>query len=161
MSNVLYEIECVFESDIKQIKQIEKICGLSPWSFNEYLTALEQEGYVFLKVRRENKILGFTILRLIKGNNPTPHYKDNLFDLELLNIGVLPDHRNKGLAKLLLKTVVKENHKINNVILEVRISNKNAIEFYQNRGFIILSRRKDLYQHPNEDGLIMNLNLKQ
>ena len=41
--------------------------------------------------------------------------------------------------------------------LEVRASNYDAIALYGSRGFRSVGRRKNYYEHPKEDAIIMTL----
>jgi ribosomal-protein-alanine N-acetyltransferase len=45
------------------------------------------------------------------------------------------------------------------ITLEVRPSNSGAIALYQKFGFAEAGRRKRFYRDPDEDGLILTLNL--
>jgi len=45
------------------------------------------------------------------------------------------------------------------ITLEVRPSNSGAIALYQKFGFVEAGRRKRFYRNPDEDGLILTLNL--
>ena len=45
------------------------------------------------------------------------------------------------------------------ISLEVRPSNTGAIALYQKFGFAEAGRRKRFYRNPDEDGLILTLNL--
>ena len=56
---------------------------------------------------------------------------------KIILIGVDKDYRNKGIGSKLLKRLllIFSLKDINEVELEVRVSNSNAIKFYEKRGF--------------------------
>ena len=74
-------------------------------------------------------------------------------NMDIVNIIIDKDYRNKGYGKELLDYVINNNKDINSIMLEVRESNKNAIEFYKNNNFKIINVRKNYY--GNENALIM------
>lgn len=77
----------------------------------------------------------------------------NLFydRIEIEYIIVPEEYRKKGIGSKLLSEIEKE--KINNITLEVRVSNVNAINFYKKNGYKIEAIRKNYY--GNEDGYLM------
>lgn len=63
-------------------------------------------------------------------------------------------HRRKGIASKLLKRALEIMKKdCNSILLEVRESNKAAIELYKKHGFKEFSRREKYY--VTEDGIMM------
>lgn len=75
-----------------------------------------------------------------------------LYDrIEIEYIIVHDDYRKQGIGSKLLQEI--ENNNINNITLEVRESNVEAINFYKNNGFKIVSIRKNYY--GNENGYLM------
>ena len=71
---------------------------------------------------------------------------------EILNFGVLKEYQKKGIGSLLFDEVLKISEGI--ISLEVRESNINAINFYQNRGFKAVRVRKNYYSN-GEDAYLM------
>lgn len=80
---------------------------------------------------------------------------------EVLNLAVVPEKRRRGLATALLAEVLRllSAAGARKVWLEVRESNQAAIAFYRRHGFEPLGRRRDYYQAPREDALILGRNL--
>ena len=66
------------------------------------------------------------------------------------------NYRKLGIATKLLK-YLEDSHKLDNITLEVRESNKEAIKFYLKNGFKEVTRRKNYYK--DEDGILMIKNL--
>jgi ribosomal-protein-alanine N-acetyltransferase len=71
--------------------------------------------------------------------------------IELEYIWVSFEHRKKGVASKLMDKMIKE--KVNNITLEVRITNEGAIKLYEKYNFKIVSRRDNYY--GNEDAYLM------
>ena len=70
----------------------------------------------------------------------------------ILNFGVLNEYRGKGIGNSLFNEVLNSTEGI--MTLEVRVSNTNAINFYEKRGFKKHSIRKNYYSN-GEDAILM------
>ena len=74
------------------------------------------------------------------------------------NIAVRADYRGNGIADDLLDVFVRFGREhLAFLTLEVRPTNEPAIQLYYKHGFAQVGRRKDYYQHPREDAIIMTL----
>jgi len=71
--------------------------------------------------------------------------------IELEYIWVSFEHRKKGIASKLMDKMIEE--RFNNITLEVRTTNENAIKLYKKYGFKIVSTRSSYY--GNEDAYLM------
>ena len=80
-----------------------------------------------------------------------------LEEVHITNIAVSPDFRRKKIGERLLKQIIDDCYKnmAKYITLEVRVSNKPAINLYEKYGFKSLGVRKGYYQNNNEDALIM------
>ena len=77
---------------------------------------------------------------------------DSIDVYEILAIATIEEYRNKGIAQGLLDKI-----RIKNIFLEVRESNQTAINFYKKNKFKEISIRKNYYSKPNENAIIMKL----
>lgn len=77
---------------------------------------------------------------------------DSIDVYEILAIATVEEYRNKGIAKELLDKI-----KTKDIFLEVRESNKKAINFYKKNNFKQISIRKGYYSDPTEDAIIMKM----
>ena len=80
----------------------------------------------------------------------------------ITNVAVRPDCRKQGVAGKLLQVFLdcaQANH-LAFLTLEVRASNYPAIALYGSRGFRGVGRRKNYYEHPREDAIIMTKELQ-
>jgi len=81
-------------------------------------------------------------------------------EAHITTIGVLSEHRRKGIGELLLIGCIEQAlaSKSRVVTLEVRVSNIEAQGLYKKYGFAIVGQRKRYYSDNNEDALIMTTN---
>lgn len=77
---------------------------------------------------------------------------DSIDVYEILAIATIEEYRNKGIAQELLDKI-----KTKDIFLEVRESNQVAINFYKKNKFKEISIRKNYYSEPNENAIIMKL----
>jgi len=77
---------------------------------------------------------------------------DSIDVYEILTIATIEKYRNKGIAQELLDKI-----KTKDIFLEVRESNQVAINFYKKNKFNQISIRKNYYSEPNENAIIMKL----
>ena len=86
---------------------------------------------------------------------------------DILNIGIDSDFKRQGYGTGLLNHLIEELKKkdIGEILLEVRVGNKSAIQFYKKQGFEEISVRKNYYtknsknQSQREDGIIMSIQI--
>jgi [ribosomal protein S18]-alanine N-acetyltransferase len=141
-------IENLKEKFISEVLQLQSVCKLSYWSEIDYKNEIERKGSFSLVAGYKDRLVGFAILRVTAG------------EAEIYNIAVDPDYRNRGIGKMLLREAINkavQTEKIERIWLEVRESNRDAIRFYQGNGFFVVGRRKNFYAQPNEDALLMVL----
>ena len=85
-----------------------------------------------------------------------------LDELQIINVAVAPEHRGKGLGKVLMhafdELCLKEDIAL--VSLEVRESNSVAIALYRAFGYEVAGKRKGFYRAPTEDALVMLKNCR-
>ena len=88
----------------------------------------------------DNKIVGFIIYSTLYENT------------EIIDIFVSKNYRNKKIGYKLLNKVIQD-HKDNNITLEVNVNNVAAINLYKKLGFEIVATRKGYYN--GIDGYLM------
>ena len=72
------------------------------------------------------------------------------------NVAVRPDCRRQGIADRLLNVFCRfGEEKLAFLTLEVRPSNEAAVALYQKHGFQEAGRRRDYYEAPKEDALLL------
>ena len=137
--------------DIDAIAEIERQSFSEPWSEQTLLSYLEQGCDIFV-VTLDGTVCGFSVLD-----------RSLITEAELYNIAVAPEHRGKGLSRLLMDAMidVARKNSITRIMLEVRASNQTAIALYTAYGFEKVGIRAGYYRHPTENAILMDLMLNQ
>jgi ribosomal-protein-alanine acetyltransferase len=75
---------------------------------------------------------------------------------ELENIVVTRWEQRKGIGEMLLRAFLEEARegRAEAVFLEVRESNRQAMNLYEKAGFIVTGRRPGYYHDPDEDAIL-------
>lgn len=78
-------------------------------------------------------------------------------EIQMLNLAVHPDYRRQGLGRQLVSFLLgqAEEKRKSKVLLEVRVSNQDAIALYRSLSFKVLYRRPGYYEPDGEDALVM------
>lgn len=130
--------------EAKILHDIETKCFSDPWSLSQFeaIESLDCAEYYTAKVGE--KTVGFVGLYLLDVG-------------EIVNISVLPEYRRCGIAAALLERAQHSaaRHGLDKLYLEVRKSNEAAKNLYGKFGFLPVSVRKDYYDLPKEDAVIM------
>ncbi len=166
------------EADLEEVKQIEKESDISIWSLLDYKSEIKRKDGLALVAKEDSKIIGFIIARLIRFRNPTIKSFDQVparkkllgslpileteTEIEIYNIAVKHIYQNQGVGQRLLNRLIDDTatFQSRSIWLEVRESNKNAIKFYKKNKFTEINKRKDFYNNPIEDGIVMKKFLK-
>ena len=142
-----YEIVPMDRSHIDQIAALERECFSTPWTEQMLSDALFDSQASFIVAEAEDgHILGYAGLHVIVDEG----YIDN--------IAVTPDARRHGVASALLDVYCRFGAvNLAFLTLEVRASNTAARALYQKHGYAEVGCRKNYYEHPKEDAIIMTL----
>ena len=126
---------------IEQIFNLEKEIFKSSAFNKSYLDTLIKGDNSFIYVYLiDDKVSGYLMIL------------DSIDVYEILAIATVEEYRNKGIAQKLLNKI-----KTKDIFLEVRESNQVAINFYKKNKFKEISIRKNYYSEPNENAIIMKL----
>ena len=134
--------------DVKTVAKIEKECFSLPWSEASFEDSLAREDTVFL-VCEDLDVVGYIGMYL------------SFEEGEITNVAVTPSYRQRGCGNLLIQAIKEEAkaRAAESVILEVRVSNVPAISLYKKHGFEEIGIRKNFYEHPSEDAIIMKVGI--
>ena len=131
---------------LDEVAELERICFSTPWSRNMLAEELDNLLAAFLVALDDNdRVVGYAGVHVI------------LDEGYITNVAVRPECRQQGIAGKLLQVFLdfaQANH-LAFLTLEVRASNHTAIMLYGSRGFRSVGRRKNYYEHPKEDAIIM------
>ena len=131
---------------LDEVAELERICFSVPWSRNMLAEELDNLLSAFLVALDDNdKVVGYAGVQVI------------LDEGYITNVAVRPECRRQGIAAKLLQVFLDfaKANQLAFLTLEVRASNYDAIALYGSRGFRSVGRRKNYYEHPKEDAIIM------
>jgi len=133
------------EADIASVYEIEKMVFSKPWSEKSFLDSLLDDKNIYLVVKEGNEIVAYCGLWSVMDEG------------YITNVAVKPNYQGKGIGKLMLMKLLELGKKKGLVAftLEVRVGNHVAIKLYNSLGFVDAGVRKNFYEDPVEDGLIM------
>ena len=85
-----------------------------------------------------------------------------LGEVYITNVAVFTSQRKKGIGEKLISKLaeVVNNENADFITLEVRESNAPAIRLYEKCGFEKVGERKNFYEKPCENAVLMTKNLK-
>ena len=135
--------------DFSAIVEIENVTNQLPWTKQQFISSMEV-GHHSLVLEETGMVVGFAI------------YSPIIPESHLLNIAIDPAHQGKGFGKNLLQHVILQNETmgVKIISLEVRVSNKTAINLYENLGFSKDAIRPNYYSgSPKEDALLMSIKI--
>lgn len=125
-------------ADLEAIAAIQSECPeAAHWNAAEYL------GYDLLVAILEGRVVGFLV-----GRNTAPG------ESEILNLAVARGFRRCGMGRELISAFLKRSP--GHVFLEVRSANRVARNFYKSMGFREIALRREYYDKPPDDGVVMN-----
>ena len=132
-------------ADIEQVADIEQACFSTPWSKQGLEDILFREDVLFLVACEGDEVLGYVGVYC------------SFDEGEITNVAVALDKRRQKVAEHLLDELIIRlgERQIERIVLEVRVSNRPAIELYKKFGFVNVGTRKNFYQKPTEDAWIM------
>ena len=131
--------------DLPAILTIERGSFSDPWSATTFAETLASPADRCLVATQDGSVVGYGIVRQL---GP---------EAELLNVAVHPSSRRQGLGDALLAEILfgVDAQGGVTVFLEVRASNLAAETLYRRHGFLPVGRRRDYYEAPREDALLM------
>jgi [ribosomal protein S18]-alanine N-acetyltransferase len=145
VSGLGLSLRLLSEQDLPAVMELERSVHSHPWRESSFVNCLTGRQRCWLAEHKQ-QLAGYVVITHAGG------------DAELLNIAVSPKYQRKGIGSLLLQ------HAVNCVVghadmlfLEVRVSNRKAIELYSKEGFFEVGNRKNYYPTLNgyEDALLM------
>lgn len=141
------KIEPIREIDLPEIMAIENATFPMPWPESSFLYELRKNKDVasLMVARLDNLLVGYVCYWLI--------FKE----IHIMNLAVHQDFRNQGIGEALIRTALREAKEKGGerATLEVRESNMPAIRLYEKLGFKVIAIRRDYYDVPREDALVM------
>lgn len=139
------------ETDLEQVAHLEELCFSPPWSISLLRQGLgySLDTYWVLETGQSPVLIGYAALRILAG------------EAELQRIAVDPAYQGRGYARELMGeiTAFSRKNQVSDLILEVRSGNAAARNLYKSYGFREEAVRRDYYEHPAEDAVLMRLKI--
>lgn len=139
----------IVDAEIRHLDDIEKIeheCFSLPWTKEQLLNEFPDERHVFIVAEsEEGEALGYVGLM---------HIIDEGY---IANVAVASKARRQGIADMLIDELDARSRSLELAFmtLEVRESNAPAIALYSKHGFVPVGLRKNYYEQPRENALLM------
>ncbi|MEE1378794.1 MAG: ribosomal protein S18-alanine N-acetyltransferase [Oribacterium sp.] len=145
MRETAYTIEAMRLEDIPEVLHLEREAfGQMAWHAGDFEAAIASKCD-FPLVIRTTGLAGYAVLRIIAP------------EAEVENICVAPACRRSGVGEALMEEMLRlaAERDAERIFLEVRAHNEPAKALYRKRGFVESYRRRNYYQGPTEDAIIM------
>jgi [ribosomal protein S18]-alanine N-acetyltransferase len=145
-------IDLMKKEDMDQVVAIEQASFSMPWSKNLFLSEFRSPGVSTLLVSLDNDqpertVTGYIVYWIVED------------EMHILNLAVTPEYRQQGISRKLVLAAIKRAARkgAQRAFLEVRASNSAAQKLYSSLGFSGSFIRRDYYDSPVEDAVIMTL----
>lgn len=140
-----YTVVNASEAMLPQIEAIEQACFSMPWTRGQLAAQLDGDRHVFLAAVDGDRVLGYVGMMYV------------LDEGYIANVAVAPEARRQGIGRALISALLQraDELELSFVTLEVRPSNTAAVALYSAFGFEPVGRRKNYYDKPSEDALLM------
>ena len=141
------ELVKLTEAHIPQMVELEKICFSLPWTADMIKSELNNPSCLYLAAVDGDTLVGYIGVQTV------------LDEGYINNVAVRPEYRRQGIAAALISLLVDQARAIGLAFmtLEVRESNAPAISLYEKLGFTTVGRRKNYYEKPREDAILMTI----
>ena len=120
---------------------LSDVYGLSPWNLEQIEADLKQVNTEYFYLYEAQALIGFLAIQDLAG------------ELEITQLAVKKAYQGQGLANQLMEFLADRPERI---FLEVRASNQVARALYEKHGFQPVGQRKNYYQNPVEDAILMD-----
>lgn len=141
-----YNIIPMTSEHLDAIAELERRCFSDPWSRQMLVEHMKNECAATIVAQGEDgSVLGYAGLLTV------------LDEGYITNIAVRPEFRRQGIASQLLDVFTRfaQGNHMAFLTLEVRDANAAARALYAKHGYEEVGRRKNYYDHPKEDAIIM------
>lgn len=149
MKENAYTIKAMCQEDIPEVLLLEREAfGQMAWHAEDFESAISSKCDFPLVIQAGTDsigLAGYAVLRIIAP------------EAEIENICVAPACRRSGVGETLMAEMLRlaAERGADRIFLEVRAHNEPAKALYLKSGFVESYRRKNYYQGPTEDAIIM------
>ncbi len=154
------ELRRMHPDDLDDVMVIERAAFRHPWSPELFRRELEHDWSTILVAvepltsapgKGTERIVAFLIYWLVHD------------EVHILNVAVAPEHRRKGIARMLMAETEKRAGQASAALitLEVRRSNQGALDLYREFDYRAVGVRPNYYVDEGEDAIVMVKELKR
>lgn len=140
-------VESATAHDLGDLVALEARCFSHPWPEAAFRAALADTGHTLLLVARDRTraIVAYAVLQVV------------VDEVQVHDFAVAPEERGQGLGQRLLRQSLDlaARRGAQRAFLEVRASNGPALRLYRGAGFRTVGLRRDYYDAPREDALVL------
>ena len=132
-------------NDVESVYGLEVECFERPWSLQSIEKEVENNNSLFCVCEKDGNIVGYAGMYYVCGEG------------DITNVAITKNYRGKGLGNELLTEMfrIANENNIFEFTLEVRETNIIARNLYEKLGFKVEGVRKNFYDNPVENGIIM------
>lgn len=133
----------MLEEDVYRVHEIEKSVFQDPWPTDAFVRDIKDTEIAFPYILAVgNMIIGYSVCWYYVG------------ELHIGNIAVKKEYQGQGYGQMLLDKIMHMFQASRCAYLEVRESNRTALNLYMKNNFNVLYKRKSYYKN-GEDALIL------
>lgn len=140
-----WNIKQMTEEEVASVAALEAENFSRPWSYDAFYKTLSDDNYIVLVLKDAETLLGYCVL-LCTGE-----------EADITNVCTHSSARGKGVATALLTALLEagQTRGVTDYFLEVRESNIPAQKLYEKMGFEVIGLRKNYYEEPKENAVLM------
>lgn len=145
----MIDVHEISENDIEAVVALEAEIFPDAWSIKSVKETHEQKHALVLGAYKEETLIGYVIFYYV------------LDEGEIARIAVSPCWRRQGVGEKIFDGLLAfcTEKGIERILLDVRMSNEPAQQFYRKSGFTEDGVRKNFYDNPKEDALLMSMDV--
>ena len=124
-------------NDISLLSDLDSNVNLTPWSTNDYIGSYNNSNNKIFLLKINNQIISCVVVSLV------------IPDAEIIQLWVRSNFQKQGIATKMLTqlfTLLKNKYFVNQIFLEVMVSNTSAIALYKKLKFERVGLRKNYYK---------------
>lgn len=146
--SIALDLQRMEMDDLEAVMKIERKAFSSPWTQSMFLSELWENPFSFSYVAKEEdseRLVGYICFWLV------------VDEIHIMNVATHPGSRRKGVGGELIRLALRngEEQGARIATLEVRASNFPAQALYAKLNFRQTGMRKNYYQDPKEDALLL------
>ena len=138
----MIELVRMNESHVAAVAELERLNFSTPWDEASVRSELTNKLALWLVALDDGEVVGYVGSQTV------------LQEADMMNVAVADSHRRRGIARALVEELIRQLDAYQ-LTLEVRESNVAAISLYESMGFHQVGLRKNYYQKPKENALIL------